>query len=446
MLDKVELRIYFKDEFIDYSSDRSSGVLKSFDKYIVADGLETRSTKTHQEGLGIIETYETHSYESLPSSYSGLAFNIKPRGNGHTIPFPYVMLKCSPAKILQGHNVFGHQNLRLSVVEMISVMVSHYPTVSDDLNLGSAEIVQLDVTYSARAKNQTQSEQIIDALKQIATGQIRGRASYESTVYFNKVSSSGRSGTHIERVAYLKHREVQKEIRDLEREKSSKKYIGLPQVYKDTVDRRLSALNSVLGFSENLVRFEGRIKARKFRDIGVSVNAWEMIKLSEADKDFFKKLWHLAFDKIFEAFEGLEMESYDDKSILQSFEKLVTVDSRGRTNRRKADAARGFYFELKSLGYDVLHQRMKDGDFPRQTFYDRIKYLRDAGLSKAYITNMSGAPNVVPLIREITIDFGAQVPADYVEPKLIVGGRFDLTDLVDLNRKNKIDRKLKLVK
>lgn len=446
VLDKVELRIFFKDSAVQFSSDGDSAIIPSLKDYIVKDGLTTRSQNTYDEDLGVISSYETHAYESLPSSYSGVAFNIRPRGCGSTIPFPHVMVKCSPAKILQGHNVYGHENLRLSVLEMISILVTSYPYISGDLDLSTAEISQIDVTYSSKASSPIHAEKILEAFSKISTGQIKSRSSYEGTVYFNRASKGDRSGTHVERVVYLKDKEVRKEIKEIEKITSSKKFLGFSDNDKKTYVRRLSALNSVYEYSKNLVRFEGRIKARKFRDIGINTNVWSMIKLSETDKTFFKKLWHLAFDKLFETFEGMTLEAYDHQSILQSFETLVTVDSKGRVDRKKSDAARGFYFELSSLGYELMFQRVREGTYPRRTWYNRINYLKEAGLSKAFITNISGTPNVIPLIREITVDFGSQVPHDYVEPRLIVGSNFDLDYLVDFDRRTKTTNNLRLVK
>ena len=60
MIDKLELRIPFKDDLVIFSPDRSSGVLPSFDRYILNDGLETKSIRSSDESGGIISVSYTH--------------------------------------------------------------------------------------------------------------------------------------------------------------------------------------------------------------------------------------------------------------------------------------------------------------------------------------------------------------------------------------------------
>jgi II/X family phage/plasmid replication protein len=38
---------------------------------------------------------------------------------------PYVQIKASPAKLLQGHNVFGSDNLESGAMEMIGFLLKH---------------------------------------------------------------------------------------------------------------------------------------------------------------------------------------------------------------------------------------------------------------------------------------------------------------------------------
>ncbi|NMU24571.1 replication protein, partial [Vibrio parahaemolyticus] len=50
-----------------------------------------------------------HPWESVPSSYTSIAMKVF-QGSGFR-PNACVELKCSPAKILQGHNVYGSDSL-----------------------------------------------------------------------------------------------------------------------------------------------------------------------------------------------------------------------------------------------------------------------------------------------------------------------------------------------
>jgi II/X family phage/plasmid replication protein len=213
MIDKLELRIPFKDDVCIFAPDRSSAVLPSFDKYILNDGLETRTTRSTDDSSNIINSFETHSYESLASSYSGVAFCIMSKGNGG-YPFPYIMLKCSPAKILQGHNVFGFEDSKIGFLEMLGTLLESYPTVFNDVDFLRSELMQIDCTYFSRFESQGLAEQVIKALSTTSNGQIKGRSTFETSVYWNTAGgNSGRAGgSHITRVAYLKLPEVMNEI------------------------------------------------------------------------------------------------------------------------------------------------------------------------------------------------------------------------------------------
>lgn len=425
MIDKLELRIPFKDSQVVFSPDRSSAILPSFDKYILNDGLETRSKRSSDSCGGIISSYETHSYESLASSYSGVAFCISPKGNGG-YPFPHVMLKCSPAKILQGHNVFGSENPKTGFLEMIAILLNQYPTVFNDLDIMKSELMQIDCTYHARFENQSIAEQCIKALSTTSNGQIKGRSTFETSVYWNTCGgSSGRSGgSHITRVAYLKLPELLNELQELEKIRNKKTFDQLDVKQIKRVLARIKSLNSVKDFCIGMVRFEGRIKARKLRDSGIPTNMIKFIKYcSDRKESTIQDLWHMAFDKIFETFEGLTMDKTDDQSILNKIEShLVTFSASGRINRRRANATRGFYFELKSMGYEKVKATTS-----KSVFYRHVNSLIECGLNKAFIQAIeNNQSNVVPIIREISINFGTQTPSSYVEPVLKVANGMDV--------------------
>mgnify|MGYP003384874575 CR=1 FL=1 len=437
MIDKLELRIPFKTDVCIFAPDRSSAVLPSFDKYILQDGLETRTSRSSDDGVSIAESYETHSYESLASSFSGVAFCIFPKGNGGH-PFPYVMLKCSPAKILQGHNVFGFDDPKLGFLEMVAVLLANYPTLFNDIDVIQSELMQIDCTYFSRFENQSLAEHCIKALSTTSNGQIKARSSFATSVYWNSCGrDASSSGAHIVRVAYLKLPEVLNEIKDLEKitkrngfvvykldPETKKQKPQKPTIEKQRTIDRLAALYSVKDYCVGMVRFEARIKARKLRDSGIPTNMIKFIEFSsKRNSNLIEDLWHLGFDKIFETFEGLTIVKTDDKTILEAIEKnLVTVSESGRVNRRRSDAARGFYFELKSMGYDHVKRNTV-----KATFYKRFNSLIECGLSKNFIQSIENhASNVTPLIREISINFGNQAPDNYVVPELRIAAGMDV--------------------
>jgi II/X family phage/plasmid replication protein len=346
------------------------------------------------------------------------------------------MLKCSPAKILQGHNVFGFEDPKIGFLEMLGTLLESYPTVFNDVDILRAELMQIDCTYFSRFETQDIAEQAIKALSTTSNGQIKGRSTFETSVYWNTVGgSSGRSGgSHITRVAYLKQPEVLNEIAELQKIEKKKTFKFLdPATQKRTLDR-LKSLNSVKDYCTGMVRFEGRIKARKLRDSGIPTNMIKFIKFcSDRKESTIQDLWHMAFDPIFKSFEGLTLMKTDDKSILEAIEKnLVTISDSGRVNRRRANSARGFYFEIKSLGFDHVKRTTR----PR-TFYDRLNSLIECGLSKSSIMAMeNNTDNVVPLIREIIINFGLQTPSNYEIPELKMASGLSTTLITNMHNKS----------
>lgn len=53
----------------------------------------------------------------------------------------------------------------------------------------------------------------------------------------------------------------------------------------------------------------------------------------------------------------------------------------------------------------------------KPTFYRHISMLTESGLSRAYLQNLNGVDksNVIPFIRFIGVDFGAQLPQGVTE-------------------------------
>ncbi|WP_234933856.1 phage/plasmid replication protein, II/X family, partial [Vibrio anguillarum] len=59
---------------------------------------------------------------------------------------PCIELKCSPAKIIQGHNVFGSTSIALGADEMLAALVNVYPDVFDMLDTANATLDTIDAT------------------------------------------------------------------------------------------------------------------------------------------------------------------------------------------------------------------------------------------------------------------------------------------------------------
>jgi II/X family phage/plasmid replication protein len=110
------------------------------------------------------------------------------------------------------------------------------------------------------------------------------------------------------------------------------------------------------------------------------------------------------------------MNIYDDEKVqtkLRDFYKKFTPT--GKVSYAKADRAFSFYRRLVNEGFKEVQRSFS----ARQSFYNNLNMLLNAGFTKAQLQNLvgNGMNKVVPLCEVITIDFSKQVPDWYVEPE-----------------------------
>ncbi len=366
----------------------------------------------------------SHPYESLPSSFSSLA--VKIRQGGRFAP-PFVEIKASPAKLLQGHNVCGPTCFRTCSMEMMGSFIEGMPDLADMLNLSGAWLSTFDATFSTRMKNNVIAEQVHKALRTVESGQTKysrsGRV-YESTNYWNEKS------THRSLKEYLKWLEVEKEIAEL-----------CAKVKKNPHDKvahkRLDVLQNpkLIDWTTGLMRFEASIKSRYMRDLVLTHNdidyqfpssllITEIVDFQkryerETGRNLIYDVWKASFKDIFSALEGQEMNIYDDEDVMQKLKhEYHTITPKGNISYSKAQRVFGFYRRLVNEGYDGVRSSMSVGKKPSQTFYRQLDLLLDVGISKAQLQNLTGegTTNVVPMIRFVDVDFSNQYPDWYVEP------------------------------
>ena len=122
MIDLLEIKIPFDASLVEVINDRHS--LVGLDYQLMDIPMGAKSIHWRDDGsIGTSCLY--HPYESLPTSFTGMAFKCHLDGYF----FPHITLKASPAKILQGHNVFGFDDMRLSVEEMLFHLRGKHPTI-----------------------------------------------------------------------------------------------------------------------------------------------------------------------------------------------------------------------------------------------------------------------------------------------------------------------------
>lgn len=414
MFDKINFKIPFKKEVVTVMGD--CGFL-DFEALATKTGLKI-SAGSIEFAIQNGTENKVHDlycpYQTIPSSFTDIAckaFNSEPRAN---VFWPYFELKASPAKVMQGHNVYGSENLRLGIEFMLDALAQSQPELFDLLDVGLGEIRQLDCTYSIQMPDKDTLRQTLKALGHISNRSIRParNADYETSLYFNKASEknpdAGRAKTLL---IYSKADEVAKQAQELER-KARKEG-------NSRYDRIIKQLNNPLlrQFASCRLRFEGRAKKRFIeREVG-SCNIWRVLRHAERFEQlngypFCEYMFKALFKDLLDAVNGEELEIYNDnkiKTLLRNMYQSVTP--KGNISYAKADRIYGFYTRLCDRGWTEVKEAMSHA-----TFYRNVRELQAIGLSRADIQQLTEGKRM-PLSQILQFDFDKQRPDDYVEPQ-----------------------------
>lgn len=345
-----------------------------------------------------------HKYESLPSSFTPLAFKVF----HDSFSYPCIELKASPAKLLQGHNVFGTVDIALGAAEMLSTLQAAYPVLFSMLEVSSCQVMELDCTYSARMKSEHQAQQVMNVLKKVSNGQTKSRGDeYQTTTYW------GSKASRLKRLkAYLKCAEFFNQLDDF-RKDASKGCEAAKRIVAIMEDQRLQ------DWTRSLIRFEATVCKRYLERREISCFLPDLIKhqreLKAQGRCFISELWQDTTKDVFAAFEGQTMRVNDDDAVLDALRKVhFTITPKGNVSYSKASRLFLFFVALREQGYTAL-KKLHAGN---KTFYRNLKELQEAGFSKAFLQNLHGESkaNVIPLLRFVEVDFGAQRPDWYEEP------------------------------
>jgi II/X family phage/plasmid replication protein len=259
-----------------------------------------------------------------------------------------------------------------------------------------------------------QSRAVIFALRNLSSGQTRAsKSAHETTAYWGKDSRGGKASRHKLLKAYLKHFEVESQLKEL-----------LKVV--DTTDegswqrRQVAALQSdtVQQFAKNNVRFEASIMPAMLNRLGFPLRVGDFVHHCESMKKTtfcpIQFLWHESWKDIFKTFEGKQVNIYNDDEVRDVLRReYATVTPTGKLSFAKADRLFRFVRSLKSEGWEEVKHTT-----PEPTFYRNVGLVTKV-IPKAFLVNLqnSAASNVVPLIRLINVDFTKQLPVGWVEPR-----------------------------
>lgn len=372
-------------------------------------GLPAATRNVSRDDEGKIFTGELyHPYESLPSSYTDMAMKFY-MDTMNTLP--YVEIKASPLKLLQGHNVYGFDCIKLGAIEMLGMLLDAYPKLCEILDFSNIEVLHLDTTYFVRLPHQNMVQPVLDYMSNVSAGHRKAR----QVKYSNYITWGNEEGRYIRPKAYGKFEELKSQLAKVQKQADK----GCPR--SKTL---VAAMHDVLQFSNATVRFEARICKTYLSKKGFPTNLWQLIKCQENQPRLLEYLWYVAFNPILNTLKGEKMNFADDGEVLDFLRsKLKTYTKRGNVSFTKADNAFKFYCLLRQMGWEPIKKIYKES-----TFYDNVKALTDSGVSRSVLQNLHKNPNgkVIPFVRLVEIQFNEQLPPGYQMPVSKYAERFGL--------------------
>lgn len=394
MLDHLRLSIPVLPIFIKKMGDTQifNGDIRDFDL-----PAATRHVSRDLDGNTI--TGDLYSpYESLPSSYTDMAMKFYTQSRHCP---PYVEIKASPLKLLQGHNLYGFESIQLGAVEMLGLLGDAYPQLVAILDFANIEVLHLDTTYYTRLPHQSMVQPVLDYLSSCSTGHRKAK----KLAYENYITWGSDTARYLRPKAYGKFEEMKAQMNKLQ--KSADRGCTRSKKLVMIIHENLPLANAV-------VRFEGRVCKTYLTKNGYPSNLWELIKLQDSNPKLLNDLWHVVFDPILETLKGKNMLYADDAEILDTLRsKLKTYTRSGNVSYTKANNAFKFYNMLRQMGFVKVKEL-----YSSSTFYDNLKSLTSAGISKAALQNLHKSPEgkVVPVAQICHINFSNQLPSHYVMP------------------------------
>ena len=400
MIDKLVLQIPFSNAWVrtsaridsmDFDSPdpfSRSGIYFVDHHYLpIKKEAKTVTIQTDETGKRTLLAEDIRCpWESLASSHGGLAMKAYPDGNGFC-NWPYLEIKCSPAKLTQGHNVYGFDDLGTASQNMLWVLHEFYPSMfgglvqSPDfvgpplpgfLNFDHIRVSEIDITYSVAVPSQIKRMAFIKAMHTLSKGQTKARGdSFETTSYF------GSKNSKLKKIkVYLKGPEVDNEQK--ERKKKGRELIP----------------DDVVKLSKNLVRIEATLKKEWLERRGFPTNLHRLLSyLKGSGKDWYRNTFTDATKDLWAALEGQEITVMSDDKIYKAIDR-VHGDVRGKTAR-----VFGFYQAIRAVGLETLK-----GQYNERTFRRMVTDLRICGFSDASLCSLhNGYGNVIQIAQVVNL-------------------------------------------
>ena len=338
-----------------------------------------------------------HPYEALPSDFTEMAMKFY-TNTMNTVP--YVELKASPLKLLQGHNVYGFESIELGSDQMLGMLMIAFPDLVPILDFEKTEVLHLDTTYLFRLPHQNMVQPVLDYMANLASGHRKARQiKYENYITW------GNDGASVRPKAYGKFEEVKSQLNKIQKQADK----GCPRS-----KALVCAMHDALPFSNAVLRLEARICKTYMTKNCYPTNLFELIKLQHEQPELLLRLWHVAFDPILDTMRGKYMNFSSDGEILDLLRsKLVTYTKTGKASYTKANNAFKFYSLMRQVGFQATKDLYRE-----RTFYDALDSLLSCDISKSHLQNLNKNPNgkVIPFVRMFELKMSDQTPHDYQIP------------------------------
>ena len=306
MIDMLVLRCPIR-KTSSYSFDSGFPVLVQHDDFIKLSDLKIpleASICPDGEQIGLV-----HKWESIPSSYSNLAFKVFDFRGSSKVDMQdfFIEIKASPAKIMQGHNLFGSDDLWDCAQALIHLFIETYPVAFEYLDSRYWSVEQVDITYHSWCKSEREAVQFVNALQNVSNGQTRGATSRSGTVY-SGTAYFGKKNSRIKKIkVYVKLLEVLNNLTKAEKSGDKK---NIKRFYPQ----------SLLDWAVGMVRWESSIKTRWLERRGHSSNLFELCKTFNA-----QEFWKESTLDIFKALKGKEMRLIKDENVEKDLKELVLL-------------------------------------------------------------------------------------------------------------------------
>ncbi|MFU8926144.1 phage/plasmid replication protein, II/X family [Acinetobacter puyangensis] len=357
----------------------------------------TRHVSKTDEGQIITGTLY-HPFESLPSDFTDLAIKFY---TDTTNTLPYVELKASPLKLLQGHNVYGFDCIRLGSIEMLGMLLGSYSKLCAILDFSNIELFHLDTTMFFRLPHQNMVQPVLDFLANTSGGHRKVR----SVKYDNYVTWGNENSRYINIKAYGKFEEVKEQLDKFQKQADR----GCPRAKQIVI-----AMHDVLKFANAVIRLEARICKTYLTKNGYPSNLWQLIDLQQSNPNLLNELWSISFSPILKTLEGKYMNFANDDELLEVLKsKLVTYTKKGKKSYTIANNAFKLYLNIRQLGW-INAKKV----YSESTFYKTLEYLDLCEIPRSQLQNLHRNPNgqVIPFVRLVEIKLNEQLPPDYVMP------------------------------